>query len=247
MPGCGTVRQRFAVAVVALAAAWSATTSSAEAQQEGLGTVTALSGNATVSRAATSAPLQLKDPVLKRDRISTAENSLVRVLLGGRAIVTVRELSELTIADSAGTMSLELSGGRVGLSVARQLMGTGETVDVHTPNAVASMRGSVAIVDVRPAEPGAGVVSVFSVLSGPAEVAAGGASVQVTSRQRVRVAGGAIGPIEDLTDEEVERLAEALTSSEPLHADAASACEADGASLGAVKGGPKGSPPQVGR
>jgi hypothetical protein len=47
-------------------------------------------------------------------------------------------------------MSLELSRGRMGLSVARQVMGTGEPVDVHTPNAVASMRGSVAIVGARP-------------------------------------------------------------------------------------------------
>jgi hypothetical protein len=126
-------------------------------------------------------------------------------------------------------------------------VGTGETVDVHTPSAVASMRDSVAIVDVRPAEPGAGVVSVFSVLAGPAEVAAGGASVQVASRQRVRVAGGAIGPIEDLTDEEVGRLAAALTSGERQHADAASEFKADGAPRGAVKGGPTGSPPRVGR
>jgi len=171
------MRQRLAVALVALAAAWSATTSSAVAQPEGLGIVTALSDSATVSRAGPSAPLHFKDSILKRDRISTAENSLVRVLLGGRAIVTVRELSELTIADRASTMSLELSGGRMALSVARQLVGTGETVDVHTPSAVASMRDSVAIVDVRPAEPGAGVVSVSSLLAGPAEVAAGGASV----------------------------------------------------------------------
>lgn len=241
------MRQRLAVALAALAAVWSATTPSVVAQPEGLGTVTALSGSATLSRAATSAPLHFKDSVLKRDRISTAENSLVRVLLGGRAIVTIRELSELTIADRAGTMSLELSGGRIGLSVARQLMGGGETVDVHTPNAVASMRGSVAIVDVRPAEPGAGVVCIFSVLSGPAEVAAGGASVQVASRQRVRIAGGAIGPIEDLTDEDVERLATALTSSERQDADAASAFKADGAPLGAVEGGPNGSPPRAGR
>lgn len=223
MPGSSTVRQRFAVAMVALAAAWSATVSTAVALPEGFGIVTALCGSATVSRAATSAPLHFKDSVVKRDRISTAGNSLVRVLLGGRAIVTVRELSELTIADRASTISLELSGGRVGLSVARQLMDTGETVDVHTPNAVASMLGSVAIVDVRPAEGGAGIVSDFSVLSGPAEVAAGGASVQLVNRQRVRVAGGAIGPVEDLTDEEVGRLAEALTSSDQQSADATSA------------------------
>jgi len=52
---------------------------------------------------------------------------------------------------------------------------------------------------------------------------------------------------EDLTDEEVGGLAAALASSERQHADAASACKADGAPLGAIKGGRKGSPPRVGR
>jgi hypothetical protein len=241
------MRERLAVAAVALAAAWSAAIPSAAAQSDGLGIVTALRGSATVSRAATSAPLYLKDSVLERDRIATAEKSLVRVLLGGRAIVTVRELSELTLAERASTLSLELSCGRMALSVARQLMGSGETVAVHTPNAVAYMRGSVAVVDVGPAAPGASVESVFSVLSGPAEVAAGGASVQVASRQRVRVAGVAIGPVEDLTGEEVDILASALTSIELQHPDAASELfRAHGTLLGADEDSVRSSLPDVG-
>ena len=44
-------------------------------------------------------PLQFKDDVYVRDRISTGERSTVRVLLGGKATVTARERSVLTIAE----------------------------------------------------------------------------------------------------------------------------------------------------
>ncbi|HTI53037.1 MAG TPA: hypothetical protein VMC04_02320, partial [Verrucomicrobiae bacterium] len=55
-----------------------------------VGVVTTLAGNATVARAALPEPrpLRFKDDVFLRDRISTAERSIVRVLLGGKALVT---------------------------------------------------------------------------------------------------------------------------------------------------------------
>jgi hypothetical protein len=65
----------------------------------GVGVVTTLAGMVTVARATLPAPLPLrfKDDVFIRDHIVTAEKSVVRVLLGGKALVTVRELSSLTI------------------------------------------------------------------------------------------------------------------------------------------------------
>ena len=39
-----------------------------------------------------------------RDHIATAEKSVVRVLLGGKALVTVRELSSLTIKEETGPL-----------------------------------------------------------------------------------------------------------------------------------------------
>ena len=58
----------------------------------GVGVVTTLAGTVTVARAALPAPqpLRFKDDVFLRDHIATAEKSVVRVLLGGKALVTVR-------------------------------------------------------------------------------------------------------------------------------------------------------------
>src|SRR4029453_15789090 len=73
----------------------------------GVGVITTLSGSATVARAALPAPqpLRFKDDVFMRDRISTAEKSIVRVLLGGKALVTVRALSALTITEEPARAS----------------------------------------------------------------------------------------------------------------------------------------------
>jgi len=69
---------------------------------QGVGIVSTISGQATVSRVSLPQPqpLQFKDSVFDRDRISTGENSTVKVLMGGKALVTVRELSVLTITES---------------------------------------------------------------------------------------------------------------------------------------------------
>ncbi|PYM72342.1 MAG: hypothetical protein DME10_13070, partial [Candidatus Rokuibacteriota bacterium] len=66
---------------------------------QGLGVVTTLTGTATLARASQSQPLRFRDSVFEQDKIATAEKSLVRVLLGGKAVVTIRELSELTITE----------------------------------------------------------------------------------------------------------------------------------------------------
>ncbi len=73
--------------------------------------MTTLAGDATVARASLSTPraLRFKDDVFLRDRISTAERSIVRVLLGGKALVTVRELSALTITEDTGRSTIDPS------------------------------------------------------------------------------------------------------------------------------------------
>src|SRR5882672_4096565 len=73
-------------------------------EQPGIGVVSTLIGEATVARGATSQPLALKmrDDVFMQDRISTKERSLVHVLMGGKALLTVRELSVLTITEDGG-------------------------------------------------------------------------------------------------------------------------------------------------
>ena len=66
---------------------------------QGLGVVTTLTGTATLARASQSQPLRFRDSLFEQDKIATAEKSLVRVLLGGKAVVTIREFSELTITE----------------------------------------------------------------------------------------------------------------------------------------------------
>lgn len=112
---------------------------------DAVGVVTTLDGRASVARPALNAPLALKfkDDVFGRDRISTEERSLVRVLLGGKAILTVRELSQITINEEPGRAVVTLPSGKVVLAVAKQRMRPGESIEIRTPNAVAAVRGSI--------------------------------------------------------------------------------------------------------
>ncbi len=121
---------------------------------DAVGVVTTLDGRASVARPALAAPLALKfkDDVFGRDKISTAENSLVRVLLGGKAILTMRELSQVTISEEPGRAVVTLPDGKVVLAVAKQRMRPGESIEIRTPNAVAAVRGSILAVAYDPAQ-----------------------------------------------------------------------------------------------
>jgi hypothetical protein len=123
-----------------------------------VGVITTLTGTATVARAALSGPqpLRFKDDVFLRDRISTAERSIVRVLLGGKALVTVRELSALTITEQTGRSTVDLTSGKIAMGVLRQRMRPGEVIEIRTPNAIAAIRGTVLVVELirEPGEAG---------------------------------------------------------------------------------------------
>lgn len=112
---------------------------------DAVGVVTTVDGGATVARPALPSPLALKfkDDVFGRDRIRTQENSLVRVLLGGKAILTVRELSQVTIHEEPNRAVVTMPDGKVVLAVAKQRMRPGESIEIRTPNAVAAVRGSL--------------------------------------------------------------------------------------------------------
>ncbi len=133
---------------------------------DAVGVVTTIDGRVTVARAALPSPLALKfkDDVFGRDRISTQENSLVRVLLGGKAILTVRELSQVTISEEPGRAVVTLPDGKVVLAVAKQRVRPGESIEIRTPNAVAAVRGSILAVEFRPPAAGSsasGVTTAF--------------------------------------------------------------------------------------
>ena len=124
----------------------------------GVGVVTKLAGTATVARAALPSPqpLRFKDDVFVRDRISTAEKSIVRVLLDGKALVTVRELSALTITEQAGRSTVDLASGKIATGALRKRMRPGEVIEIRTPNAIAAIRGTVLVVELIPEPSGAG-------------------------------------------------------------------------------------------
>lgn len=85
-----------------------------------------------------------------RDHIATAEKSVVRVLLGGKALVTVRELSSLTIKEETGRSTVDLTAGKIAMGVLRQRMRPGEVIEIRTPNAIAAIRGTVLVVELIP-------------------------------------------------------------------------------------------------
>ncbi len=134
-----------AIAVLAVVAAALQPVAAAAQTSDAVGVVTTIDGRATVARPALTVPLALKfkDDVFGRDRINTQENSLVRVLLGGKAILTVRELSEVTISEEPGRAVVTLPSGKVVLAVQKQRMRPGESIEIRTPNAVAAVRGSI--------------------------------------------------------------------------------------------------------
>ena len=145
------------------------------------GVVSALQGTATASRANAALPLKFKDDVFLQDRIQTGDQSVARILLGGKALVTVRERSVLTVTEIPGRATVNLESGKIGLAVARERMAPGEAFEIRTSNAVAAVRGTVVVAEVTrataQATPGPiQVVSNFYVLRDPTN-----RGIQITS------------------------------------------------------------------
>ena len=116
------------------------------------GVVTALKGQVVVARATLPrpAPLNFKDDVFFQDRVTTERDSTVRLLLGGKALITIRELSDFRIQEEPNKATITLGLGRMALQVMKRLMNPGEEIEVRTPNAIAAIRGSFILWDVTP-------------------------------------------------------------------------------------------------
>lgn len=120
-----------------------------------VGVVTALSGKADLKRGEVPqlATLKLRDPLAVRDVVETREESLARILLLGKATVTVRELSrfeirEETRPDGTQRAGIDLVAGRIRVMVAPRLMRAGDEIQIRTPNAIVGIRGSEGVVEV---------------------------------------------------------------------------------------------------
>jgi hypothetical protein len=187
----------------------------AQAQPQ-VGIVTTLQGQVTVSRLATPAllPLKFKDSIFERDKINTAEHSIVKVLMGGKTVVTVRELSVLTITEDLGKTTVNLESGQIAVAVAKQLMKSGDHLEVHTPNAVAAVRGTIFVVEVtrQGAQLGGGSLGAntqVTSVSGTVEVGSIGNPANtalLTAFQSVGVGSGAVGRVGTVTPQAMQAL-----------------------------------------
>lgn len=126
------------------------------------GKVIAVAGPVSVTRPEmTSHPLKFRDNLYWRDVVEARRDGIARILLGGKATVTVRELSTLELREEKRPEGVryvvDLVSGKMRASVARMLMRPGDQVEVWTWNSVASVRGTDFIVESveRPAQAGA--------------------------------------------------------------------------------------------
>jgi hypothetical protein len=206
----------------------------AQGARPSIGVVTAVRGEASVSREASPSAvvLRFKDDVFFRDAITTKERATVRLLLGGKGVLTIREQSEVILEETEGPQGgrrsiITLFAGKVGAVVARELMRAGDAVDIRTPNAVAAVRGTVFIVEYVPAapidgaEPGNGGTTSCVVLSGRVAVTPqGAATVMVASHKAVEVVGPpaapVAGPVLSITPADVPRALQGLEIARPL-------------------------------
>src|SRR5262249_32593974 len=189
------------IAALLLTAAAAILLASSAMAGERVGVGTDIEGTATVARLTQpdAQPLQFKDAVFLRDRITTGERSFVRVLLGGKATVTARERSVLTITEVPGVATVQLGEGRISVAVSKALRKPGEVIEIRPPSAAPAIRGTVVIAEVEPA--GNGYRSTITILRGLVDVTrldatAGpvGPAVKVGALQRVSVIGAGPAP-----------------------------------------------------
>jgi hypothetical protein len=163
--------------------------------QERVGVATTVVGPVTITHVAASpAPLKFKDDVLLNDRVTTGDNGFARMLLGGKAIVTARERSIITITEAPGVSTIDLVSGRISVAVDKSRVRPGEVVEIKTPNAISGIRGTIVVAEVN------GGVSTITVLRGlvdvyrrdPATGKAVGPATPVGVRESVTVKGGVL-------------------------------------------------------
>jgi len=131
----------------------------AAAQGVKAGVVTQLQGKVVATHATAPEPVALKyrDDVFLQDKLVTGDQALARVLLGGKALLTLREHSLVTITEVPGQSTIALSSGTLSLALAREKMKPGESVNIRTPNAIAAVRGTVVAAEASQGGPEGGL------------------------------------------------------------------------------------------
>jgi len=205
-----TVRTTLLIVVAALIA-WAP----ADAENgRPAGIVTGLYGTATLTRANVSAPraLKFRDDVMLQDRIATADQSLARILLGGKAVVTVRERSVVTITESPRVSTVDVETGKIVLAVAKERMRPGELIDLRTPNAVAGIRGTVVIAEITGR--GTNASTRFTLLTGVIEV------MRLDAARRLVGAAAILNPLQTIFIDGGLSPVRSITRTDGAHASA---------------------------
>ncbi len=159
--------------------------------QQPAGVVSAVEGQARLSRLISPVPLSLRvgENVLIRDIIDTQIKSKAQILFRGKARVSVPELThfevrEETLPTGDTRSTIDLISGAILVNVAPQLMRPGDEIRILTPNAGAVIRGSTLFVEARDA---------FTQLSGSSTLScrppSSCASIPLTDNQFTQIAG----------------------------------------------------------
>jgi FecR protein len=121
----------------------------ASAEEKAVGVVTGVEGPVTLKRAALpETPVKFKDDVRTWDRITTGNEARARLLLGGKATVTIRERSSVTITDAPHTAFVDVANGAAAVAVLKAKMGPNDRIVIRTANAIAGIRGTVVVAEV---------------------------------------------------------------------------------------------------
>jgi hypothetical protein len=186
----------------------------ASSEERGAGVVTTLLGTAKVMRTSLNEPraLKFRDTVYLHDEIATGDASLARILLGGKALLTVRERSVVRITEIPGVSTVTVTAGQTAINVEKARMRPGEVVEIRTPNATAAIRGTVVVTEVE--ADAEGTRSTITVLTGRIDVsrvdATGqvvGQAVSVGAMQQITALGSRLSPPYTLSRDTAARMA----------------------------------------
>jgi hypothetical protein len=145
--------------------------------------------------------------------------------------LTVRELSELTIAEDAGRTLIDLQSGKIGLAVVRERMRPGEVIEIRTPHAVAAVRGTVLVVEIVPGgadSPGGAteVTTNVHLIHGALDVSLRNdparPPVQLQTLQSLGVSGKTFGALQPLSPEAAAGVTADLKPTQRAHTGAPS-------------------------
>ena len=189
--------------------------------------VSTLSGDVTVGRAGGSIPLKFKDEIFPDDAIKTADQSIVRLLLREKALMTVQQRSLLTLRDEQGTSMVALEAGQIGVSMADRQQRVGGTLQVQTPNVKAVLGPGNIIINTSKIS-GRLQTTVY-VVDGSVEISVPGTGTQRTVKieapRKLTVTGKALGSPRPLSAAESTQLLAQLRVTSSQHVAAPSEIE----------------------